>query len=164
VRIVLTGVGDSLTRITDVRVRPMQSQPSLSGTVINTASQGNHDTLPVTINLDSSVPRLLDADGQPFFDRHNVEVSRSERETFATTFTAKERSYRWLLECDYVTTDGSIVTVILDARGAFHREAAEVASVDMFALTGPAAGYGVRYDENYPIDSAFHVVPTSTRT
>jgi hypothetical protein len=138
-------------RITDLRVHAKQAAPVLSGSRIDTSSEGERDTVPVTVDLDQPSLEVIDQAGKPYFRGHDLELVANEHVKVVITFSAAKRCYHWVMAVDYVLPTGTRQTAYVDNAGKLHKTAAEIAPEGRFSLTGPAAGYRAVWDTNSPL-------------
>jgi hypothetical protein len=155
--IVFTGTRSDTVRIVQMRVQVIGTAPNLSGTQILTSSGGQSDTIPVTVDLDRPTPEVIAANGKPYFDGRDIDVSENVHETFQASFTVTKYLCRWIFAVDYIDPTGTRQSVYFDALGHLYPKATDIAVRDAFALTGKAPGYTVTYQDNYPAGSGFHL-------
>jgi hypothetical protein len=144
VDLVFTGLTEENVRITNLLVDDVQADPHpLAGTLIPVAHQGGEPSADFIVNMNEPDPSLVrtgengqsPGTGETFPD-YEIQLTPGEQDTIGIHFVAKQGTYHWLLQVNYlVGTDKHTIRVTAPAGGPF-------------AVTGRAAKYAVTYVNN----------------
>lgn len=134
VTVVLTGNRSSL-RIVDIEPRILDRGPVADGALLIYSSAGTTDTIELSADLDTPVPRFVTAADRktPYFRKKQIDLKRDERVTLSLSVKGKAASYAFDL----------LVTVLAEDR----TEQVSVEGPDggPFRVTGLAGTYRSYY-------------------
>jgi hypothetical protein len=100
VTVVLTGNRSSL-RIVDIKPNMVAAKTVPDAAYLSFPSAGSVDVVPVTADLDRPFP-VLDYGSRSYFDSHEIDLVRGERESFRMTFVAKTGYHQFTLAITYL--------------------------------------------------------------
>jgi hypothetical protein len=127
VTIVLTGNRSSL-RIVNIELNIVVTKKAPDAAFLSFPSAGSVDVVPVVANLDRPFP-VLDDGSSPYFDLHEIDLSRGERQSFHMTFEARTGYHEFNLVVTYLYGDKQYYETIA---GPSH---------GLFQVIGPASDY-----------------------
>ena len=142
IRLVLTGPSTGGVTVVSLVAHRYPAGPALSGSVIRLWSQGDHETLPVVLNLDRPGGDLLDLDGLPHYAGHVTTLSPDEQVTYDLTVKGSGGMNCWVFKATYVDAAGSQRSTVVGADSRTYPNADAVPSSARFCLSGAVARYG----------------------
>lgn len=119
VSVVVRGMRHEPVRILDVRPRIIAVNLPPSGTCFHLPTAGGDGVFPVEVDLDHPYPGYGTKHPRDRFLKKNINLMYGERATIEVTAHAKQRSYDWEIQIDYLHGDGTSVehAFVRDERG-----------------------------------------------